>query len=64
MPPIQIVPKTRAGLPANTIIDGHQRARAHELVGDTEVPVLVRYDLADAILEQVEREFLAANRHR
>lgn len=64
VPPLQILPDNRAGLPANTINDGHMRAKAHELNGDIEVPVLVRYDLAVAPLEQFEREFLAANQHR
>lgn len=48
-------------LPDGTIISGHQRWRALLKLGYREYKVRVRYDLADASDEDVEREFLLAN---
>ncbi len=45
---IQILPKNKAGLPADTILDGHERSRALQKLGQTDTDVVVRYDLADA----------------
>jgi ParB-like chromosome segregation protein Spo0J len=59
-----VLPANRAGLPKMTTLDGHQRLRALRRNGVTETEVVVRYDLAEAPPEQVEREFLAANATR
>lgn len=57
--PIEIMPpKNRAGLPAGTIIKGHQRKRAQELNEATETAVLVRYDLVDVDATTVEVIFM------
>ena len=48
----------------NTILRGHQGARALLLNGETETKVLVRYDLADADGPTIEREFLEDNQNR
>src|SRR5437868_2600410 len=48
VPPIEILHENVAGLPANTILRGHQRRRAAERNGATTVQVLVRYDLAQS----------------
>lgn len=59
---IEVMPgKNQAGLAANTIIKGHQRRRALELLGEIETQVLVRYDLTMATAEEVEREFVGDN---
>src|SRR4051794_39937214 len=63
-PPEVMPPNNRAGLPAWTILDGNGRKAALELNGETEVTVLVRYDLIDAEPEAVELEFLACNGDR
>ena len=62
--PIEVLPRNRAGLPAGTILRGHQRLRALRLNGETEADVLVRYDLADGSRDQIEREFLEDNLFR
>jgi ParB-like chromosome segregation protein Spo0J len=62
--PIEVLPKNRAGLPPNTILRGHQRLRAYKLIGAVEIDVLVRYDLADADENTIEREFLVDNVYR
>lgn len=64
VPPIEILPRNRIGLPINTIIRGHQRLRAAQKNGDQEISVLVRYDLANADSATVEHEFLADNHYR
>ena len=64
VPPIEVLPKNRAGLPPNTILRGHARREAAERSGLEELEVLVRYDLARASPEAIEREFLADNVHR
>lgn len=48
-------------LPNGTIISGHQRCRALLKLGHKEQKVVVRYDLASASDEEVEREFLESN---
>src|SRR3954469_20477876 len=60
--PIEVLPKNRAGYPADTIIRGHQRRRALELNGEAETTVLIRHDLADA--DAIEKCFLEDNQHR
>ena len=62
--PIEILPANQAGFPANTILKGHQRKRALELIGRTEVDVLVRHDLAQVDPPTIEREFLNDNLNR
>lgn len=57
-------PENKAGLPADTIISGHQRKRALELLGETETVVTLRYDLAEVDRATVERLFLEANQNR
>jgi hypothetical protein len=61
--PIEVLPRNGLGLPANTIICGHQR-RALQLNGHAEYQVLVRYDLADGPLGAVQRRFLEDNLNR
>src|SRR4051812_38496624 len=63
--PIQIMPPDNtAGLPANTILDGHQRRRALQLNGETVARVIVRYDLLTVDAATVERAFLEPNQNR
>src|SRR4051794_856350 len=59
--PIEVLPKNRAGYPADSIISGHQRKRALELNGEAETTVCVRHDLADADAAAVEKAFLDDN---
>jgi hypothetical protein len=59
-----VMPRNRAGLPANTILDGHMRVRALKMLGRAEIDVVVRYDLADANERAIEREFLDFDFHR
>lgn len=61
---IQILPENAAGLPANTILDGHKRRRALLHNGETTTTVIVRYDLASADARTIEKEFLQFNAHR
>lgn len=62
--PIEILPRNAAGHPPNTILRGHQRQLALLLNGETEVDVLVRYDLAQASAEKIERAFHEDNQNR
>jgi hypothetical protein len=64
VPPVEVLPENRAGLPPDTILRGHQRCRTARLDGQAEVPVLVRYDLADASASAIELEFLVDNQNR
>ncbi len=61
---IQILPKNKAGLKENTIIDGHQRRRALLKNGEKSATVIVRHDLADADPAAVERAYLEFNQNR
>jgi hypothetical protein len=61
---IQILPANRANLPANTILDGHQRCKALRLNGEHKTTVLVRYDLAQGDELTVEAAYLAFNAQR
>jgi ParB-like chromosome segregation protein Spo0J len=61
---IQVLPGNRAGLPPNTMLDGHKRRRALLYNGETETTVIVRYDLTEADELTVEKEFLEFNAHR
>jgi hypothetical protein len=61
---IQILPRNKAGLPPNTILDGNQRRRALLLNGERTSTVVVRYDLAAADAATVERVFLEFNTNR
>ena len=54
----------KLGLPGGTIIKGHERLRALLINGDTEALVIVRYDLAEASLAAIKREFLEDNLDR
>lgn len=58
---IEVLPANAAGLPAGTVVCGHQRLRALQLNGETEVVVLVRHDMAGATRAQIEAEFLTDN---
>jgi ParB-like chromosome segregation protein Spo0J len=60
-PMIQVLPKNIAGFPENSIVRGHQRVRALKLLEFSEYEVLVRYDLAEASADTIEREFLEEN---
>jgi hypothetical protein len=60
-PMIQVLPKNIAGFAENTIVRGHQRVRALKLLEFSEYEVLVRYDLAGASADTIEREFLEEN---
>ena len=51
-------------LPDGTIIQGHQRTKVLKHLAKKEHEVLVRYDLADAEPEVIEREFLSDNLNR
>ena len=51
-------------LPDGTIIDGHQRRRAAEVLGWTHIDVIVRYDLADKTDADRELAFLKSNHLR
>jgi len=55
--PIQILPRNKAGLPENTILDGHRRKAALTASEEKEVAVDVRYDLANAERETIYKEF-------
>jgi ParB-like chromosome segregation protein Spo0J len=60
--PIIIMPANNAaGLPANTILDGHRRIEAMLANGQTEADVLVREDLKDADEQTVTAAFLGFN---
>lgn len=61
---IQVLPANKAGLPANTILDGHKRKLALEHNGETFATVIVRYDLAEADALTLELKFLKFNMHR
>jgi ParB-like chromosome segregation protein Spo0J len=61
---IEVLPPNAASLPENTILCGHQRARALRRLGRTEVEVRVRYDLASESRETVEAVFLRDNLNR
>jgi hypothetical protein len=50
-------PKNRAGLPPNTKLDGHRRARLLTELGEEEADVVVRHDLADADRATVDMVF-------
>ena len=56
-----MMPANRAGLPKNTILDGHQRLRALLLNGESSTTVKVCYDLADVDADVVERVFIESN---
>lgn len=62
--PIEVLPKNDAGLPADTIVRGHQRLRALKLLKEAETEMLVRYDLADATRDEIDAEFLRDNLNR
>jgi hypothetical protein len=57
----EILPDNRAGLSPDTTLLGHHRVLALILLGYVEHPVIVRYDLAEASLDEIEREFLCDN---
>jgi ParB-like chromosome segregation protein Spo0J len=61
---IEILPRNKAGYPPNTILRGHQRLRALKLLGRETTDVLVRYDLVDATVDEIERVFLGENVNR
>lgn len=61
---IHILPKNRAGLKPGTILRGHQRVRALRKNGVERHEVTVRYDLAEATAEEIERFFLEENVNR
>ena len=60
--PIHVLPSgNAAGLPDNTMLDGHSRRDAAIALGLDEVPVLVRHDLLDASMKEVTLAFLDYN---
>src|SRR5262249_16316468 len=61
---IEVLPVNKAGLAGDTVLDGHQRWRALLLNGETQVQVIVRYDLAATDRATVEGAFLEPNRNR
>lgn len=62
--PIEVLSENQAGLPPDTILRGHQRLRALHLLGCEETTVRVRYDLAEATRDEIDRVFLGDNVHR
>jgi ParB-like chromosome segregation protein Spo0J len=62
--PPEVLPKNRAGYPPDTLVAGHMRAKALLLNGETEVEVIVKYDLADADEATIEKCFLEDNLNR
>jgi hypothetical protein len=58
---LEILPKNAAHYPPNTIVSGHQRRRALLMLGHDEADVLVRYDLAEASSDEIEKAFLSDN---
>lgn len=62
--PIEILPQNQAGLPINTILRGHQRRRALELMGLKETEVKVCYHLATASDAEIEIYFIDDNDNR
>lgn len=61
---IEVLPKNSVGIPPDTIISGHQRRSALRKLGKTEAKVLIRYDLAAASREEIDRVFIEANVNR
>ena len=60
--PVEIMPaKNKAGLPAGTVIDGHNRIAAATLLGWTHIDVVIRCDLLDADAAAVELAHINAN---
>jgi ParB/RepB/Spo0J family partition protein len=62
--PIEVLPVNTAGYEPNTIIHGHKRRAALELLGMKKVNVLVRYDLSEASRCVIELDFLGENHNR
>ena len=62
--PIHVLPKNAAGLPENTILDGHRRWMALLALQRTVELVEVRHDLADAPRDRIEEEFFRFNLQR
>ena len=62
--PVEILPGNAAGLPPDTVMDGCQRLAALKLNGETEVRVLVRYDLAEADRDTIQLDFYGPNKDR
>lgn len=58
---IEILPQNGAGLPADLILDGHRRKSALLALGKESASVSVRYDLATADRDTIDRMFLEAN---
>ncbi len=61
---IEVLPKNQAQLPVDTIIVGHKRHRALQLLGFEETEVEVRYDLSEANAAEIELYFLDDNDNR
>jgi ParB-like chromosome segregation protein Spo0J len=63
--PIEVMPPgNAAGLPANTMLDGHRRRRLMMAAGLTAAEVVVRHDLVDAGADSVAAVFLKSNHLR
>lgn len=63
--PIEVLPPAQKGRRKEyQILSGHTRKEALELLGRTEVEVIVRYDLRDADADEVECHLLEANQNR
>jgi ParB-like chromosome segregation protein Spo0J len=61
---IDVLPENSAGLNPNTILRGHQRRLALEILGYSTYAVRVRYDLAGSTAADIERFFLDDNLNR
>jgi|GEM_PF-2243641 len=60
--PIDVLPPgNAAGLPENTVLDGHRRRDVAIQLGLDLVPVRIRHDLMDASVEEVTQAFLNYN---
>lgn len=61
---LHVLPENQAGYAKDTILQGHQRARALALLKKAEIDVIVRYDLAEATADQIEEVFHQDNAER
>lgn len=61
---IEVLPANQAKFPVDTIIVGHKRRLALQLLGYEETEVEVRYDLSEASAAEIELYFLDDNDNR
>jgi len=63
--PVEVMPaKNKAGLPAGTIVDGHNRVAAAKILGWRQIDVVIRYDLLDVDTDAAEAAYISANLRR